>query len=138
MEDDSFDVPEDFDKENICGGRRSRVEPQPQACGEVDGLQRRRRWHDVEHRGLRGGHGQPHPGAGNDGAMLIVLAGRWLTRPFNLTSTFTLFLEHDAVILAPQNLNEWCTIAPLPSYGRGNPNEALWLFDEILERRIEA
>ncbi|KAG6507818.1 hypothetical protein ZIOFF_033171 [Zingiber officinale] len=76
--------------------------------------------------------------AGNNGAMLIVPAGRWLTRPFNLTSTFALFLEHYAVILAAQNLNEWSTIAPLPSYGRGNLKEALWLFDEILERRIEA
>ncbi|KAG6515636.1 hypothetical protein ZIOFF_026065 [Zingiber officinale] len=57
--------------------------------------------------------------AGDGGAMLVVPAGRWLTGPFNLTSTFTLFLERDAVILATQNLDEWTTIAPLPSYGRG-------------------
>lgn len=36
------------------------------------------------------------------GAMLVVPAGRWLTGPFNLTDHFTLFLDHDAVILATQ------------------------------------
>ncbi|RWW03531.1 hypothetical protein GW17_00033307 [Ensete ventricosum] len=41
------------------------------------------------------------------GAMLVVPAGRWLTGPFNLTNHFTLFLDHDAVILATQ-------VRPLP------------------------
>ena len=36
------------------------------------------------------------------GAMLVVPAGRWLTGPFNLADHFTLFLDHDAVILATQ------------------------------------
>ncbi|CAL9065467.1 unnamed protein product [Musa banksii] len=53
------------------------------------------------------------------GAMLVVPAGRWLTGPFNLTDHFTLFLDHDAVILATQDINEWPIIDPLPSYGRG-------------------
>ncbi|URD82042.1 Glycosyl hydrolases family 28, partial [Musa troglodytarum] len=53
------------------------------------------------------------------GAMLVVPAGRWLTGPFSLTSHFTLFLDHDAVILATQDINEWPIIDPLPSYGRG-------------------
>ncbi|CAD5195205.1 unnamed protein product [Musa acuminata subsp. malaccensis] len=53
------------------------------------------------------------------GAMLVVPAGRWLTGPFNLTNHFTLFLDHDAVILATQDINEWPIIDPLPSYGRG-------------------
>ncbi|CAL9780824.1 unnamed protein product [Musa acuminata subsp. burmannicoides] len=53
------------------------------------------------------------------GAMLVVPAGRWLTGPFNLTNHFTLFLDHDAVILATQDINEWSIIDPLPSYGRG-------------------
>ncbi|RZS29067.1 hypothetical protein BHM03_00062757 [Ensete ventricosum] len=38
----------------------------------------------------------------DDGAMLVVPAGRWLTGPFNLTNHFTLFLDHGAVILATQ------------------------------------
>ncbi|CAL9202654.1 unnamed protein product [Musa hybrid cultivar] len=53
------------------------------------------------------------------GAMLVVPAGRWLTGPFNLADHFTLFLDHDAVILATQDINEWPIIDPLPSYGRG-------------------
>ncbi|CAL9780825.1 unnamed protein product [Musa acuminata subsp. burmannicoides] len=53
------------------------------------------------------------------GAMLVVPAGRWLTGPFNLADHFTLFLDHDAVILATQDINEWSIIDPLPSYGRG-------------------
>ncbi|XP_064993984.1 probable polygalacturonase [Musa acuminata AAA Group] len=36
------------------------------------------------------------------GAMLVVPAGRWLTGPFNLADHFTLFLDHDVVILATQ------------------------------------
>ncbi|CAL9135667.1 unnamed protein product [Musa acuminata var. zebrina] len=51
--------------------------------------------------------------------MLVVPAGRWLTGPFNLADHFTLFLDHDAVILATQDINEWSIIDPLPSYGRG-------------------
>ncbi|CAL9765570.1 unnamed protein product [Musa acuminata subsp. burmannicoides] len=54
------------------------------------------------------------------GAMLVVPAGRWLTGPFNLADHFTLFLDHDAVILATQ----WPIIDPLPSYGR--EEEMLW------------
>ncbi|WOK92757.1 putative polygalacturonase isoform X2 [Canna indica] len=53
------------------------------------------------------------------GGMLFVPAGRWLTGPFNLTSSFTLFLDRDAVILATQDTSEWPIIEPLPSYGRG-------------------
>ncbi|URD82041.1 Glycosyl hydrolases family 28 [Musa troglodytarum] len=53
------------------------------------------------------------------GAMLVVPAGRWLTGAFRLTRHFTLFLDHDAVILATQDINEWPIIDPLPSYGRG-------------------
>ncbi|RZS18505.1 hypothetical protein BHM03_00050793, partial [Ensete ventricosum] len=40
--------------------------------------------------------------ASDGGGMLFVPAGRWLTGPFNLTSSFTLFLHRDAVILATQ------------------------------------
>ncbi|KAF6139610.1 hypothetical protein GIB67_033614 [Kingdonia uniflora] len=50
---------------------------------------------------------------------LSVPRGRWLTGSFNLTSNFTLFLEHGAVILGSQNPDEWPIIEPLPSYGRG-------------------
>ncbi|CAL9765571.1 unnamed protein product [Musa acuminata subsp. burmannicoides] len=65
--------------------------------------------------------------ASDGGAMLVVPAGRWLTGPFNLADHFTLFLDHDAVILATQiihimvicDINEWPIIDPLPSYGRG-------------------
>lgn len=38
--------------------------------------------------------------ASDGGGMLFVPAGQWLTGPFNLTSSFTLFLHRDAVILA--------------------------------------
>ncbi|KAJ8492899.1 hypothetical protein OPV22_014620 [Ensete ventricosum] len=57
--------------------------------------------------------------ASDGGGMLFVPAGRWLTGPFNLTSSFTLFLHRDAVILATQDIKEWPIIDPLPSYGRG-------------------
>ncbi|XP_042448571.1 probable polygalacturonase [Zingiber officinale] len=57
--------------------------------------------------------------ASDGGGMLFVPAGRWLTGPFNLTSSFTLFLHRDAVILATQEMNEWPIVDPLPSYGRG-------------------
>lgn len=56
---------------------------------------------------------------GGGGARLEVPAGRWLTGSFNLTSRFTLFLHHGAVILGSQDPEEWPLIAPLPSYGRG-------------------
>uniref|UniRef100_A0A0D9X3K2 Pectate lyase superfamily protein domain-containing protein n=1 Tax=Leersia perrieri TaxID=77586 RepID=A0A0D9X3K2_9ORYZ len=56
---------------------------------------------------------------GGGGARLEVPAGRWLTGSFNLTSRFTLFLHHGALILASQDPEEWPLIAPLPSYGRG-------------------
>lgn len=40
---------------------------------------------------------------GSDGGgLLFVPAGRWVTGSFNLTSSFTLFLHRDAVILASQ------------------------------------
>lgn len=42
--------------------------------------------------------------ASDGGGMLFVPAGRWFTGPFNLTSSFTLFLHRDAVILATQVL----------------------------------
>ncbi|KAI0530528.1 hypothetical protein KFK09_000072 [Dendrobium nobile] len=57
--------------------------------------------------------------SGDGGGLLYVPPGRWLTGPFNLTSCMTLFLHHDAVILATQDINEWPIIDPLPSYGRG-------------------
>nr|GME10389.1 probable polygalacturonase [Ipomoea batatas] len=53
------------------------------------------------------------------GAQLNVSPGRWLTGSFNLTSNFTLFLQHGAVILGSQEADEWPIIKPLPSYGRG-------------------
>ncbi|XP_031109107.1 probable polygalacturonase [Ipomoea triloba] len=53
------------------------------------------------------------------GAQLNVSPGRWLTGSFNLTSNFTLFLQHGAVILGSQEVDEWPIIKPLPSYGRG-------------------
>lgn len=53
------------------------------------------------------------------GSQLNVPKGRWLTGSFNLTSNFTLFLEHGAVLLGSQNPEEWPIIEPLPSYGRG-------------------
>ncbi|KAH1245851.1 putative polygalacturonase [Glycine max] len=72
------------------------------------------------------------------GAQLNIPTGTWLTGSFNLTSNFTLFLHHGAVILASQVRNcfltraatngtisnhmdpkEWPIIEPLPSYGRG-------------------
>uniref|UniRef100_A0A7N0ZXM8 Polygalacturonase n=1 Tax=Kalanchoe fedtschenkoi TaxID=63787 RepID=A0A7N0ZXM8_KALFE len=56
---------------------------------------------------------------GGGSTQLNVPRGRWLTGSFNLTSNFTLFLEHGAVILGSQDPNEWPIIEPLPSYGRG-------------------
>ncbi|KAM1531221.1 hypothetical protein ACFX1Z_020206 [Malus domestica] len=53
------------------------------------------------------------------GSQLNVPKGRWLTGSFNLTSNFTLFLEHGAVILGSQDPKQWPVIEPLPSYGRG-------------------
>ena len=40
--------------------------------------------------------------AGGRGATLEVPPGRWLTGSFNLTSRFTLFLHHGALILGSQ------------------------------------
>ncbi|EAZ05322.1 hypothetical protein EE612_041661 [Oryza sativa] len=57
--------------------------------------------------------------AGGGGARLEVPPGRWVTGSFNLTSRFTLFLHHGAIILGSQDPEEWPLIAPLPSYGRG-------------------
>ncbi|KAJ8633555.1 hypothetical protein MRB53_026891 [Persea americana] len=53
------------------------------------------------------------------GGLLYVPPGRWVTGSFNLTSSLTIFLHRDAVILGSQNMNEWPLIDPLPSYGRG-------------------
>ncbi|KAI7753777.1 hypothetical protein M8C21_022213 [Ambrosia artemisiifolia] len=53
------------------------------------------------------------------GAQLNVPRGRWVTGSFNVTSDFTLFLEHGAVVLGSQDPEEWPIIEPLPSYGRG-------------------
>ena len=40
--------------------------------------------------------------ADDGGAQLIVPPGKWLTGSFNLTSHFTLFIQHGATILASQ------------------------------------
>ncbi|KAE9589472.1 putative galacturan 1,4-alpha-galacturonidase [Lupinus albus] len=57
--------------------------------------------------------------ADKGGAKLYVPAGRWLTGSFNLTSHLTLFIERGATILAKEGYQNWSTIDPLPSYGRG-------------------
>jgi hypothetical protein len=49
---------------------------------------------ELDERAARGGGGR--------GARLEVPPGRWLTGSFNLTSRFTLFLHHGAVILGSQ------------------------------------
>ncbi|XP_022972963.1 probable polygalacturonase [Cucurbita maxima] len=56
--------------------------------------------------------------AADDGAQLVVPPGKWLTRSFNLTSHFTLFIEKEATILASHNESEWPLVKVLPSYGR--------------------
>ncbi|CAA0812936.1 Pectin lyase-like superfamily protein [Striga hermonthica] len=56
---------------------------------------------------------------GGGGAMLVVPPGKWLTGSFNLTSYFTLYIHHDAVLLASQDEKDYPLIDPLPSYGRG-------------------
>nr|GEV35473.1 probable polygalacturonase [Tanacetum cinerariifolium] len=56
---------------------------------------------------------------GRGGAQLNVPEGKWVTGSFNLTSNFTLFLEHGAVIMGSEDPKEWPIIKPLPSYGRG-------------------
>ncbi|XP_058108668.1 probable polygalacturonase [Magnolia sinica] len=53
------------------------------------------------------------------GGQLNVLAGVWLTAPFNLTSHMTLFLAEDAVILGIEDESHWKLMPPLPSYGYG-------------------
>nr|GEU64118.1 probable polygalacturonase [Tanacetum cinerariifolium] len=53
------------------------------------------------------------------GAQLIVPPGKWLTGSFNLTSHFTLFIQHGANILASKDEKEYPLIEPLPSYGQG-------------------
>ncbi|KAL6528855.1 hypothetical protein OROMI_029031 [Orobanche minor] len=60
---------------------------------------------------------------GVGGTQLNVPNGRWLTGSFNLTSDFTLFLDHGAVILGSQDPDEWPIIEPLPSYGRGRERQ---------------
>lgn len=56
---------------------------------------------------------------GKGGSQLNIPNGTWLTGSFNLTSDFTLFLHHGAVLLGSQDIKEWPIIEPLPSYGRG-------------------
>lgn len=58
-------------------------------------------------------------GEGEGGAQLIIPAGRWLTGSFPLISHLTLWLHHDAILLASVNSGDWPVVDPLPSYGRG-------------------
>ncbi|CAL0317522.1 unnamed protein product [Lupinus luteus] len=53
------------------------------------------------------------------GTLLYIPPGVYLTGPFNLTSSITLYLAAGAVIKASQDSSDWPLIAPLPSYGRG-------------------
>ncbi|XP_021765028.1 probable polygalacturonase isoform X1 [Chenopodium quinoa] len=57
--------------------------------------------------------------ASDGGAELIVPPGKWLTGSFNLTSSFTLYLDKDAVLIASEDESEWPVLPPLPSYGKG-------------------
>ncbi|KAI0504259.1 hypothetical protein KFK09_015211 [Dendrobium nobile] len=57
--------------------------------------------------------------ADKGGAQLYVPEGKWLTGSFNLISHLTLFLDKGAVIIGTQDLSQWPTAEPLPSYGRG-------------------
>ncbi|XP_020583516.1 probable polygalacturonase [Phalaenopsis equestris] len=57
--------------------------------------------------------------ADKGGAQLYVPKGKWLTGSFNLISHLTLFLDRGAVIIGTQDLSQWPTAEPLPSYGRG-------------------
>lgn len=57
--------------------------------------------------------------ADKGGAQLYVPSGKWLTGSFNLISHLTLFLDKGAVIIGTQDLSQWPTVDPLPSYGRG-------------------
>jgi polygalacturonase len=50
------------------------------------------------------------------GGTLIVPAGTFVTRAFNLTSFMTLFLEDGAAIQASLDFPAWPLIAPLPTY----------------------
>jgi polygalacturonase len=45
--------------------------------------------------------------AGGGGARLEVPPGRWVTGSFNLTSRFTLFLHHGAIILGSQVIHQF-------------------------------
>ncbi|KAI0518632.1 hypothetical protein KFK09_006068 [Dendrobium nobile] len=57
--------------------------------------------------------------ADKGGAQLYVPKGKWLTGSFNLISHLTLFLDKGAVIIGTQDLQQWPTADPLPSYGSG-------------------
>ncbi|XP_020573501.1 probable polygalacturonase isoform X2 [Phalaenopsis equestris] len=57
--------------------------------------------------------------ADKGGAQLFVPKGKWLTGSFNLISHLTLFLDKEAVIIGTQDLQQWPTADPLPSYGSG-------------------
>ncbi|KAI9081727.1 hypothetical protein K1719_036330 [Acacia pycnantha] len=54
-----------------------------------------------------------------EGTLLYIPPGVYLTESFNLTSHMTLYLASGAVIRATQATHNWPLIAPLPSYGRG-------------------
>ncbi|XP_047338937.1 probable polygalacturonase [Impatiens glandulifera] len=55
----------------------------------------------------------------NGGGQLNVMAGVWVTAPFNMTSHMTLFLAEGAVILGIDDEKQWPLMPPLPSYGMG-------------------
>jgi polygalacturonase len=55
----------------------------------------------------------------NEGTLLYVPRGVYLTQSFNLTSHMTLYLADGAVIKAVQDTEKWPLTDPLPSYGRG-------------------
>lgn len=50
-------------------------------------------------------------------------SGKYQLKPFNLTSSQTLFLENGAYLLASPHEIDWPLIAPFPSYGKGKEND---------------
>lgn len=55
----------------------------------------------------------------NEGTLLYIPPGVYLTDSFNLTSHMTLYLAEGAMIKATRDTVNWPLIPPLPSYGRG-------------------
>lgn len=53
------------------------------------------------------------PLAADGGVQLIVPPGQWLTGSFNLTSHFTLFIQHGATILASQVISTFKILASI-------------------------